>query len=218
MTKKPLLVIIGAGSGISAGIAKKFGNNGFRIILISRTNESLKRNIQKLHEQNIDSYGVPADASDPESLKKAFGQIKSEHGVPDILVYNAANIVQGNAFTLTEQQLIDDFKVNTVGALTSAQQVIPEMIERKHGVLFSTGGTIANEPNPEYASLSIGKAGIRSLALSLSDILSPYGIYVGQVLIHGYVKPGTFYDPDRIAEVFWNAYIKKDQKEIIFKE
>jgi short-subunit dehydrogenase len=129
-----------------------------------------------------------------------------------------ANIVSGDALSLTEQQLIDDFKVNTVGALTSVQQVTPEMIERKQGTLFFTGGTIALEPNPEYASLSIGKSAIRSLALSLADTLSPYGIYVGQVLIADHVKRGTYYDPDHIAEVFWDAYINKDQKEIIFKE
>ncbi|MEC0270439.1 SDR family NAD(P)-dependent oxidoreductase [Paenibacillus anseongense] len=218
MNNKPLLVIVGAGTGISAGVAKKFGNNGFRVVLVSRTKESLKRSIQELYEQNIDSYGISADASDPKSLKIAFGQIKSEYGVPDVLVYNVANIAQGDSLSLTEQQLIEDFKVNTVGALTSAQQVIPEMIERKHGTLFFTGGTIALEPNPEYASLSIGKAGIRSLALSLSETLSPYGIFVGQILVHGYVKRGTYYDPDRIADVFWDAYDNKDQKEIIFKE
>lgn len=50
---------------------------------------------------------------------------------------------------------------------------------------------LCDERHPEYTSLSIGKAGIRSLALSLSDTLYPYGIYVGQVLVHGYVKRGN---------------------------
>jgi short-subunit dehydrogenase len=218
MNSKPLLVIIGSGSGISLSVAKKFGTQGFQVILVSRTQESLKRSTKELHEQNIESYGIPADAADSESLKKAIKQIKSAYGIPDVLVYNVANIVSGDALSLTEQQLIDDFKVNTVGALTSVQQVTPEMIERKQGTLFFTGGTIALEPNPEYASLSIGKSAIRSLALSLADTLSPYGIYVGQVLIADHVKRGTYYDPDHIAEVFWDAYINKDQKEIIFKE
>ncbi|WP_028778595.1 SDR family NAD(P)-dependent oxidoreductase [Shimazuella kribbensis] len=218
MNNKPLLVIIGSGPGIGLSVAKKFGTQGFQVILVSRTQESLERNTKELQEQNIESYGVSADAADSESLKKAIKQIKSAYGVPDVLVYNVANIVPGDALTLAEQQLIDDFKVNTVGALTSAQQVIPEMIERKQGTLFFTGGTIALDPNPEYASLSIGKSAIRSLALSLADTLSPYGIYVGQVLIADHVQRGTYYDPDHIADVFWDAYRNKDQKEIIFKE
>ncbi|SHE38438.1 short chain dehydrogenase [Seinonella peptonophila] len=218
MDNRPLLVIIGSGPGISLSIAKKFGTQGFRVVLVSRTQESLERNTKELHEQNIESYGVSANAADTDLLKKAMQQIKLSYGIPDVLVYNVANIVPGNALSLTEQQLLDDFKVNTVGALTSAQQVIPEMIERKQGTLFFTGGTISLEPNPEYASLSIGKSGIRSLALSLADTLSPYGIYVGQILIADHVKRGTYYDPDRIADVYWDAYINRNQKEIIFKE
>ncbi|MEK3720488.1 SDR family NAD(P)-dependent oxidoreductase [Paenibacillus sp. FSL H8-0034] len=108
----------------------------------------------------------------------------------------------GDPLSLTEQQLIEDFKVNTVGALTSAQQVIPDMVERRQGTLFFTGGGIALIPNPLYASLSIGKAATHSLALSMAETLPPYGISVGQALIADHVKKGTFYDPDRIADVY----------------
>lgn len=135
-----------------------------------------------------------------------------------MLVYNAAHIVPGDPLSLTEQQLMEDFKVNTVGALTSAQQVVPDMIERRQGALFFTGGGIALTPNPLYASLSIGKAAIRSLALSMAETLSPYGIYVGQVLIADHVQPGTFYDPNRIADVYWELYHNKDQSEYLFRE
>lgn len=218
MNNKQLLVIIGSGPGVSSSIAKKFGTNGFRVVLVSRTEASLEHSTKELSEKNIESYGVLADAANSESLRKAFQTIKEQYGIPDVLVYNAARIVPGDALSLTEQQLIDDFKVNTVGALSSAQQVIPEMIERKQGTILFTGGTIGIEPNPLYASLSIGKAGIRSLALSLAESLSPYGIYVGTILIHGYVQQGTYYDPDLIADVFWNSYQEKGKKEIIYKE
>lgn len=216
MSHKPLLVIVGSGPGVGAGIAKKFGSNGFRVVLISRTKSSMERSLEDLRQAHIESHGVSADAADPGSIKTAFNQVKKEFGATDVMVYNAANIVPGDPLSLTEQQLIDDFKVNTVGALTSAQQVIPEMVERQRGTLFFTGGGIALTPNPLYTSLSIGKAALRSLALSLEETLSPYGIYVGQVLIADHVKKGTYYDPDRIADVFWELYNKKDQREYLF--
>ncbi|MFC4101652.1 SDR family NAD(P)-dependent oxidoreductase [Paenibacillus xanthanilyticus] len=218
ISHKPLLVIVGSGPGVSAGIAKKFGSNNFRVILIARTESSLQRNLESLRQLQIESYGITADASDPDSLKTAFTQIRGSFGATDVLVYNAANIVPGDPLSLTEQQLIEDFKVNTVGALTSAQQVIPDMVERKQGTLFFTGGGIALIPNPLYTSLSIGKAAIRSLALSLAETLSPYGIYVGQVLIADHVKKGTYYDPDRIADVYWELFNKKTQREYLFTE
>ncbi|MDF2962287.1 MAG: short-chain dehydrogenase/reductase, partial [Paenibacillus sp.] len=133
MSEKPLLVIVGSGPGVSAGIAKKFGSNGFRVVLISRTKPSLERSLEDLRQVLIESYGISADASDPDSLKTAFEQIKNQYGATDVLVYNAAHIVPGDPLSLTEQQLIEDFKVNTVGALTSAQQVIPDMVERRQG-------------------------------------------------------------------------------------
>ncbi|WP_028550797.1 SDR family NAD(P)-dependent oxidoreductase [Paenibacillus sp. UNC451MF] len=218
MSHKPLLVIVGSGPGVSAGIAKKFGSNGFRVVLISRTKPSLERSLEDLHQVHIESYGITADASDPNSLKTAFKQIRSIYGVTNVLVYNAAHIVPGDPLSLTEKQLIEDFKVNTVGALTSAQQVIPDMVERKQGTLFFTGGGIALAPNPLYTSLSIGKAGIRSLALSMAETLSPYGIYVGQVLIADHVQKGTYYDPDRIADVYWELFMKKNQREYLYRE
>jgi len=218
MSQNPLLIIVGSGPGVSAGIAKKFGSNGFRVILISRTESSLQLSLESLRQLHIESYGFTADASDSESLKTAFKQIKDSFGATDVLVYNAAHIVPGDPLSLTELQLIEDFKVNTVGALTSAQQVIPDMIERRQGTLFFTGGGIALVPNPLYTSLSVGKAAIRSLALSVAETLSPYGIYVSQVLIADHVKKGTYYDPDRIADVYWELYNKKDQREYLFRE
>ncbi|QHW33578.1 SDR family NAD(P)-dependent oxidoreductase [Paenibacillus rhizovicinus] len=218
MNDKPLLVIVGSGPGVSSGIAKKFGSNGFRVVLIARTQPSLERVLEDLRQLGLESHGITADASDPDSLKSAFDHIKNEYGATDVLVYNAAHIVPGDPLSLTEQQLMEDFKVNTVGALTSAQQVVPDMIERRQGALFFTGGGIALTPNPLYASLSIGKAAIRSLALSMAETLSPYGIYVGQVLIADHVQPGTFYDPNRIADVYWELYHNKDQSEYLFRE
>ncbi len=218
MSQKPLLVIVGAGPGVAAGVAGKFGSEGFRIVLVARTERTLNDGLEELRGRNIESYGVTADASDPDSLIRAFERIRAEYGDPDVLVYNVANIVRGNALELSEEQLLQDLKGNVVGALTSAKQVIPSMIERKSGTLFFTGGTISLRPNPEYASLSMGKAAIRSLALSLAETLSPHGIYVGQVLIGGHVRKGTYYDPDRIAETFWDLYVRKDRQEAVYQQ
>jgi hypothetical protein len=68
------------------------------------------------------------------------------------------------------------------------------------------------------ASLSIGKAGIRSLAFTLNEELAPQGVFVGTVTICGYVKPGTFFDPDRIAESYWQLHERRETREIIFAE
>jgi short-subunit dehydrogenase len=215
---KPLIIIVGAGPGVSAGVAKKFGINGFRVVLVARTKTKLEQYASELDAFGVEAYGATADVSDTAALKSAFAQIKAKYGDAEVLVYNAFSSVHANPTVLSEQQLVDDFKVNVVGALTSAQQVIPAMIERKQGTILLTGGALALYPAALLTSLSIGKAGMRSLAFTLSDELAPHGIFVGTVTIAGLVKPGTFFDPDTIAESYWELYTQRDKKEILFKQ
>jgi short-subunit dehydrogenase len=215
---KPLIVIVGAGPGVSAGIARKFGSNGFKVILVARKQESLNLQIAELQKKNIEACGIRADASLSESLTGAFNQIKSDHGIPAVLVYNAGANTINNPSALSRNDLSNDFNVNVGGALISSQQVIPGMIKRKKGTILFTGGMLALNPVSSRASASISKAGLRNLTFTMADELSPHGIHVGTVTIGGVVKPGTFFDPDLIAESYWELFTKRDKREILYKQ
>ncbi|GAA3400384.1 SDR family NAD(P)-dependent oxidoreductase [Paenibacillus hodogayensis] len=215
---KPLLVIVGAGPGVSAAVARKFGAAGFRVALLARNQASLDTQTSELTEQGIEAYSLTADAANRESIEEAFRIVRERSGSPDVLLYNAAVISRTTITTLSEQQLIDEFKVNVGGALTSVQQVAPHFVERGEGTILITGGGLALSPNPEYASLSLGKAAVRSLAYSLAQELKPHGVYVGTVTIGGYVSKGTFFDPDRIADKYWDLYQKRDEPEYVFAQ
>lgn len=215
---KHLIVIVGAGPGVSQSVAKHFGGKGFRVVLLARRQEALDQYVAELTEQDIEAYSLTADAASSESLKEAFASIKASYGVPEVLVYNAAVIKPGSPLSFTSEQLLEDFSINVGGALTSAQQVIPDLIERKRGALLFTGGGLALHPHPAYTSLAIGKAGIRSLAFSLAQELAPHGIFVGTVTISGTVKKDTFYDPDVIAESYWELYEQRTKTEVVFQQ
>lgn len=215
---KPLLVIVGAGPGVSAAVARKFGSHGFKVVLLARKRASLDLQIAELQKKSIEAYGVVADALVPDSLRAAFNQIKKEYGVPDVLVYNAGANTISNPSDLKEQDLLSDFGVNVVGALVSSQQVIPEMVARKKGTILFTGGMLALRPVASRASASMSKAGLRNLAFTLADELSSHGVAVATVTIGGVVKPGTFFDPDLIAECYWDLHTKRDQVEALYKQ
>jgi short-subunit dehydrogenase len=215
---KPLLVIVGAGQGVSAAVARKFGLNGFRVALIARNQGSLDTLVNNLKDEAVEAFAITADATNTESVENAFRVIREQFGTPDVLLYNAAVISQSTVSNLNEQQLIDEFKVNVVGALTSVKQVVPAFVERREGTILITGGGLAITPNPEYASLSIGKAGVRSLAYSLAQELKAHNVYVGTVTIGGYVSKGTFYDPDQIAEKYWELYQERNEVEYVFAQ
>lgn len=215
MSKK-LIVVIGAGPGIGNHVAKKFGDNNFRVVLVSRNQEALNQYVEELKSQDIEAYSVVADAASTESVEVAFAQIKKAFGSVDVLVYNAAIVEGGRPTSLTPELLLAHYQVDVVGALRSALQVIPNQVANKSGTILFTGGGLALQPAADYAALSIGKAAIRSLALTLAEELKPQGVFVGTVTIAGGVKPGTHFAPELIAEKYWDLYQKREDHEIVY--
>lgn len=132
------------------------------------------------------------------------------------MVYNAAAPQSGLPTSLTPDQLSRELTVNVSGALASALQVIPGQEEQGKGTILFTGGGFALHPSTKYASLSLGKAALRSLAFSLGEELAPKGIHVGVVTITGYVAKDTYFDPDRIAEVYWDLHANRQGHEVVY--
>lgn len=213
-----LVVIVGAGPGIGAAVARRFGAEGFTPVLLSRTRSSLDHEVAALHGAGIEAHGLVADAADPRSLSAAFARLEDEHGTPEALLYNAGANTIGAPSTLDVHDLVDDFTVNVAGALSCAQLLVPGMLERGHGSLLFTGGLLAVKPVVSRASAAISKAGLRNLVTTLADELTPQGLRVGTVTVGGVVRAGTFFDPDLIADSFWDLHMGRETGEILFVE
>ncbi|PLS04829.1 SDR family oxidoreductase [Neobacillus cucumis] len=210
-----ILLIVGAGPGISLYTARKFGKEGFKVALISRSMESLQKYENELKEDGIAAKGFPGDVSSVESLKTAIDAVIKTYGKIDVLLYNAAAGRPGKPTTLSVDHLVEDFKTSVAGALISVKEVIPHM---EKGTILLTGGGLALHPYADYASLAIGKAGIRNLAYSLHQELSPKGIYVGTLTIKGFVQEGTYFSPKNIANTFYRMYENQTETEIMYEE
>lgn len=211
---KPVAVIVGAGPGVSAGVARMFGAKGFTIALLARTRASLDAQVARLQEQGIEASGFEADVTDAASLRIAFEAIAADMGPTEVLVYNAGANTISEPSLLSTADLVGDFTVNVAGALSAAQLVIPAMIERGSGTILFTGGMLGVNPVSSRASASISKAGLRNLAFTLADELSPKGLTVGIVSIGGVVQAGTHFDPDLIADAYWDLHRGTRQGEI----
>jgi len=194
--------IVGFGTGVSTGVARAFGKEGYTLALLARNRAKLIENAQALEQEGNVVQTFAADAGDEASLSQAFAQIRAQLGDPEVLIYNAAAFNPGKPSAIAFEQLIADFKVNVAGAIVAAQQVIPAMKAKGQGTILFTGGGLALNPWADVSSLAIGKAGIRSLAFSLAQELAAAGIHVATVTICGIVKPGTHFDPDKIAQSY----------------
>jgi short-subunit dehydrogenase len=214
MTQK-LLLIVGAGPGISLSTAKKFGREGFQVALIARRLDALQQYEEELLHLGIKAKGFVGDISAEDSLKSAIKSVLKTYGKIDVLLYNAAAGKPGKPTNLNAEDLINDFNISVVGALTTVKASLPYM---ENGAILMTGGGLALTPYADFASLSIGKAGIRSFANSLHQELSPKGIYVGTLTIKGFVQEGTYFSAKNIANAFYRMYEEQKEAEIIFEE
>jgi NAD(P)-dependent dehydrogenase (short-subunit alcohol dehydrogenase family) len=192
------VVVVGVGPGIGVAVAKRFVREGLRAGLIARSERSLKALL------GPEVIAVTADSTDEAGLRAALDQVVAAHGVPDVVVYNAAIIQPDAVGDLTAQQHLDAWAVNVVGAITTAAHVVPAMAERGSGTFLITGGM--PEPKPAYVSLSLGKAGVRTLVTLLDQQYGDAGIHAASVTVSGAVAPGTTWDPDEIADHYWRLH------------
>jgi short-subunit dehydrogenase len=208
------IIIFGAGAGISQSVAKAFGKKGFSVALVSRNAEKLSAFVTALAQDNIHAKAFTADVSDTTALKNAITEIKNTFGTIDVVHYNAASLRMVNIQDETAETLIKDFAINVAGLQTVALLTMNEL-EANKGAILTTGGGFAMYPSADWASLSIGKAGIRNLSESLSQVLGKKGVFVGTVTVGGYVTPQSeIHNPDNIALHFWKLYSDRNNFEI----
>lgn len=198
-------VIIGAGPGIGQAVARRFAGEGLPIALIARSAETLKASA--VAGARVATY--VADSTDEVSLRSTLDEVVREFGLPDVVVYNAAIIQADAPGDLSVRAQLDAWAVNVVGALTAAAHVAPAMARRGSGSFLITGGM--PEPKPQYVSLSLGKAGVRTLVTLLDQTYGSSGVHVASVTVAGAVAPGTDFDPDEIAEHYWRLHTQPRQ-------
>lgn len=196
---------IGSGPGIGLATAERFAKEGFQIILSARNEGKTRELADRLRAKGYEVAVWKVDASDPASVASLVSEVEECFGAIDVLHYNVAAMRKA---TLAEQPLdtfVGDLAVNIGGALVAAQVAAPKMSERGSGTILLTGGGFALEPNPEYLSLSIGKAGIRALAQGLFENFKDKGIHVATVTVGAYVATGSK-DAEAVAEHFWQLH------------
>jgi NAD(P)-dependent dehydrogenase (short-subunit alcohol dehydrogenase family) len=217
-----LCVVVGAGAGLGLSNAQRFGKEGYAIALIARRPEALSEYASTLAQAGVTATGYSADVADAQSLIQAFEQIQAQMGSPSVLVYNAAVMQEADPLTLSEETLVHDFKVGVTGALTAIQQVVPDMQAQSSGTILLTGGALAFDEYsfPPYLSLAIAKTSTRKLCFTMANALEPSNIHVATVTVCGTITPNTQFDPDRIADVYWQLHTQARsdwQREYVYK-
>jgi NAD(P)-dependent dehydrogenase (short-subunit alcohol dehydrogenase family) len=199
-------VVIGAGPGIGRSVALRYAREGLPVALEARSRATVDAAAAAVERLGVQAVPLTADSADETALRTALDTATDRLGHPDVVVYNAAVIRADTVGGLSARGHLDTWAVNVVGALTAAAHVLPGMARRGGGSFIVTGGM--PEPKRRYVSLSLGKAGVRTLVALLDEEYGPAGVHVATITVSGVVAPGTAYDPDDIADLYWRLHVQ----------
>ena len=203
-------LIVGAGSGLSASLARLFAGHGLQVALASRNPDRLA----KLAEETA-AITFACEAAEPEEVAALFDVVVSTTGVPDIVVYNASARARGPVAELEPDAVARAIAVSAFGGFLVGQQAARHMLPRGSGAILFTGASASVKGYVHSAAFAMGKFALRGLAQSMARELAPQGIHVAHFVIDGGIrsatrpdpadKPDSLLDPDAIAETYWQV-------------
>lgn len=200
-----IFLSIGTGPGMGIATARRFAQEGFRVILSARNEGRVQALADGLKAEGFDAEALVVDASNTAAVAKLVAEVEEHYGPIDVLHYNAANLRKSDIAAQPTDTFVPDLAVNIGGALAATQAILPAMAKRTAGTILHTGGGFALYPSPDFLSLSIGKAGIRALVLGLFESAKAQGVHIGTVTVAANVAPDSK-EADAVAEHFWKLH------------
>ena len=198
------VLIVGAGSGISASLARALSAGDLRVGLAAR---DVKKLASLASETKAQTFAV--DASDPAAVASLFEDADVKLGEIDIVVYNASTRTRGPIADLHPEDVRQALEVSAFGAFLVIQQAARRMSPRGKGAILLTGASASVKGFALSSAFAMGKFALRGLAQSAARELGPKGIHVAHFVIDGGVRSATrpdtddrMLDPDGIAQTY----------------
>ena len=200
-------LIVGAGEGLSASLARKLSSAGLQIALASR-------NTAKLGALTVETGAkvFDCDATDPADVVRLFDDVQARLGAPDVVIYNASARTGGPITGLDPAEVQRTLAVTAFGGFLVGQQAARLMVARGSGVILFTGASASVKGYAQSAPFAMGKFALRGLAQSMARELGPQGVHVAHIVIDGAIRsasrldppdhPDSHLDPDAIADAY----------------
>ncbi|MDF3814366.1 MULTISPECIES: SDR family NAD(P)-dependent oxidoreductase [Rhodopseudomonas] len=213
LPKYQTALIVGAGDGLSASLARLFARQGLKVALAARNADKLAA---LCAETGASAYAC--DATDAGAVERLFGEVERDLGAPDVVVYNASGRARGAFVDLVAADVAQAIAVSGFGGFLVAQQAARRMLPQAHGAILFTGASASVKGYAQSAPFAMGKFALRGLAQAMARELSPQGIHVAHFVIDGGIRstarpermepagrPDSMLDPDAIALSYWNV-------------
>ena len=214
MDEQEVALIVGAGSGLSASLARAFSDQGMKIALAAR-------NTEKLTDIAVetDAKLFCCDATNFEQVNNLFSNVVTELGTPNVVIFNASARVRGAITEINPDDVKEALLTTSYGGFLVGQAAAKLMVPKNRGTIFFTGASAGVKGFPMSATFAMGKFGLRGLAQSMARELHPQNIHVVHVVVDGGIRSAEknrietqeddqdkWLDPDEIASTYWHLH------------
>lgn len=204
-------LVVGAGDGLGASVARAFAGAGMLIGLAARNKDKLAALASELKAE-----AFACDASEPADVEAMFAAAEAAFGeAPDVVLYNPSARVRGPLVELDPAGVRNALAVTAYGGFLVAQAAAKRMLPKGRGAILFTGASASVKGYPGSAPFAMGKFALRGLAQSIARELGPKGIHVAHFVIDGGIRsarrperrdaadsPDSMLDPDAIARSY----------------
>ncbi|OZC59735.1 short-chain dehydrogenase [Rhodococcus sp. 06-621-2] len=222
-----VIAVFGAGTGLGASVARRFGREGFRVALVARRRERLNALVSELAEEGIEAAAFPADLSDPARVPALVDAIRDRFGQIDVVEYGpgGADPYFTPATQLDATTLERFSRLWLLTPVELFRTVLPEMTERGDGAVLMATGLTALQPMANRSGPGAVMAAARNYVYSLNAELADTGVYAGTLCIGALIAGSEIaqaataaaevliVDPAELAEHYWDMYTRRDRVE-----
>lgn len=231
-----VIAVFGAGTGLGASVARRFGQEGFRVALVARRKERLDALVARLAQEGVEAAAFPADLLDPAQAAQAVDAVRTRFGRIDVVEYGPI----GGDISFTPATRLDAATLEKLSRLLLLSPVevfraaLPEMTARGDGALLMTTGATAVQPIPHLSGPGPVMSAARNYLYSLHGELAGTGVYAGTLTVGAMIlgseaaeamtaKAGDgaahsgfdfpVVQPDVLAGLYWDMYTRRDRVE-----
>lgn len=203
-TDGPLALVSGAGPGLGSAVARRFLDEGYRVVGLARSRPPTMA-------AGLEQCDV--DLSDATAVDAALAEIFARHGPPAVVVHNPAELVIKPFLETAPEEFESCWRAMTHSAVLVLRRAIPAMLERGGGSVIVSGATASLRGGARFAAFASAKFALRGLSQSLAREFQGQGIHVAHVILDGILDTersrslhggdgSRMMKPDEVAEAY----------------
>lgn len=180
-------VVVGAGTGTGAEVAKRFAAEGYAVALARRNVDALAPLVDEISQSGGTARAFAVDASDEDAVVSLFEDAEGELGDVEVAVFNAAGFTTASILDATAEDFEAMWRASSLGGFLVGREAARHMVPRGAGTILFTGATAAMKASARFTAFAAGKHGLRAVAQSMAKELGPQGIHVAHIIVDGII-------------------------------